>query len=157
LFRFFLLLFNSTCFSLSLSTFRSRRNNNKTNDQSPFSLLFSRLREARGTVFIFFQGEGKEGILKLKTSASYSSLSPLSLWLDLTTHLCRNATTRALYFFFLYSTVLELHCVAESEKKKRKNGNEPNKETKRKEEEEEEEEEGKGLLDEASVVFFLFF
>jgi hypothetical protein len=156
LFRFFLLLFNSTCFSLSLSTFRSRRNNNKTNDQSPFSLLFSRLREARGTVFIFFQGEGKEGILKLKTSASYSSLSPLSLWLDLTTHLCRNATTRALYFFFLYSTVLELHCVAESEKKKRKNGNEPNKETKRKEEEEEEEE-GKGLLDEASVVFFLFF
>lgn len=91
--------------------------------------------------------------MKLKTSASYSSLSPLSLWLDLTTHLCRNATTRALYYFFsLYSSVLELHCVAESEKKKRKNGNEPNKETKRKEEEE-----GKGLLDEASVVFFFFF
>jgi hypothetical protein len=76
-FVFFFFLIRLVSLSLFLPSFRSRRNNNKTNDQSPFSLLFSRLREARGTVFIFFQGEGKEGILKLKTSASYSSLSPL--------------------------------------------------------------------------------
>ena len=84
---------------------RSRRNNNKTNDQSPFSFDFVR---PVGKFFFFFfylflfQTSREGGNFEIENFRVL--FSPL-LWLDLTTHLCRNAT-RALYFSSLYSTVL---------------------------------------------------